>query len=815
MIELLPESFTRLKSLTNLDISKNKLVSLPDEIIQKYLKYRQIRLEELEELLELEDFVFIRGHTKPYAYEVLDDGLGFLTPEDLIEFDLAIDEYINHEYFKCPATAEEIVKGITVLREERENGFLTPEDLIEFDLAIDEYINHEYFKCPATAEEIVKGITVLREERENGLYLSILETFIGVLDQLLKEQQLADSENNDHKDHKRRRDKSKNIIYPQSVLFEAQRPWGRQGEQCGVFVVSLQSLLKDLAPNRLTPTGRPSILSHLIEALPLMPFPFTIELLKDCLRLYLSPYGQVADTERVIFPYCDCFNERTNKPVNHVRCEKPAVVIVKTIYRDDEAMMRDIEEDEYMIQFEAIDNDIQLWLNTDEGKKQLDKEVTKRRAHSLENLRLREEMVVIEGLKLINAQNNLKKLQKRKYQMENSAPFEVHQFLDMDDAIKQIAVEENKIVRCANREDALKQLIVKLKEELKLELKDRRIAAIDDITEKYCALNYQNTVHICRKYAYKHNLRRPWDGLEGSAYNDWLRGYVDNPDNTTDLPLDKQLEIESERENKLDYNWDNTNNMEKFKTELYETPSNPQCKITDIKSISNIARSIINQNDLCIVVDSTWSTPYLLNPLTLGADIVMHSTTKYIGGHSDLLGGVLVVGDTIGGRSILPKLKTCHQIGGGVASPFDSWLALRGLRTLPVRMKQHSDNALIIAKQLNDHKDITKVYYPGLPSHPQHQLASQQMRLYGGMMSFLVNNDRSNGGSVEALNVVKNVKLFKRATSLGGTESLIEHRRTAEGLFAVSPPNLLRISVGLEDPYDLIDDLFEAISISK
>lgn len=174
-----------------------------------------------------------------------------------------------------------------------------------------------------------------------------------------------------------------------------------------------------------------------------------------------------------------------------------------------------------------------------------------------------------------------------------------------------------------------------------------------------------------------------------------------------------------------------------------ETPSNPKCIVTDINELSKLAKNIIKEDQLVVAVDATWSTPYLLQPLQLGADVVMQSSTKYIGGHSDVLGGTLVLGSSIGAKTISPLLMLSHQIGGGVLGPFDSWLSLRGLRTLPVRMKQHCQSALKLAEFLNSHKQVEHVYYPGLPSHPQHILASKMMRygMYGGMLSFLVKGD--------------------------------------------------------------------------
>ncbi|RYH16760.1 PLP-dependent transferase [archaeon] len=242
-----------------------------------------------------------------------------------------------------------------------------------------------------------------------------------------------------------------------------------------------------------------------------------------------------------------------------------------------------------------------------------------------------------------------------------------------------------------------------------------------------------------------------------------------------------------------------------------ETPTNPKCKVVDIAKLSKLVKSTIGEENSFVVVDATWSTPYLVRPLTLGADCVLHSGTKYIGGHSDCMGGVLVLGSSPAVSKVSPMLHTVHHDGGGVLSPFDSWLLLRGLRTLPVRMKAHCTNAMAVAEYLQGHKAIKKVYYPGLLIHPQHKLASEMMgEMYGGMLSFTVKAEDSKLEET-AMKVVKHVKLFKKATSLGGTESLIEHRASVEGKYGATPKNLLRVSVGLEDIGDLIADLDSAL----
>jgi cystathionine gamma-synthase len=230
-----------------------------------------------------------------------------------------------------------------------------------------------------------------------------------------------------------------------------------------------------------------------------------------------------------------------------------------------------------------------------------------------------------------------------------------------------------------------------------------------------------------------------------------------------------------------------------------ETPSNPLLKITDIRALSAFAK----QHNLILACDSTFASPILQNPITLGADIVMHSTTKYIGGHSDVLGGALIPAKK---DEFWERIRNIQQIGGAVPSPFDSFLLVRSIKTLPYRMRGHCSNGMALAKYLNEHPQVEAVYYPGLPSHPQHEIAKAQMSDFGGMMSVLIK-----GGFEQAKIVVNKVKLFAQATSLGGIESLIEHRASVEGPDTKTPGNLLRISVGLEHVDDLIADFNQAL----
>ncbi len=231
-----------------------------------------------------------------------------------------------------------------------------------------------------------------------------------------------------------------------------------------------------------------------------------------------------------------------------------------------------------------------------------------------------------------------------------------------------------------------------------------------------------------------------------------------------------------------------------------ESPSNPQLKISDIKTIAEICKV---RGVLC-AVDNTWPTPVLMRPLELGADVVVHSTSKYFGGHSDLIGGAMVIKKA---GELAQKIKSIQQLVGGVPSPFDCWLTCRGIQTLSLRVKAQSDSAMRIAKALERHPMIESVLYPGLASHPGHEVAKTQMPDgFGGMLSILVKSDLK--GTVR---IGHDLELFTSASSLGGVESLVEHRKSVEGESSTTPDNLLRLSIGLEHPDDLIDDLMRAL----
>ncbi|MGH3854874.1 MAG: cystathionine gamma-synthase [Pseudonocardiaceae bacterium] len=234
-----------------------------------------------------------------------------------------------------------------------------------------------------------------------------------------------------------------------------------------------------------------------------------------------------------------------------------------------------------------------------------------------------------------------------------------------------------------------------------------------------------------------------------------------------------------------------------------ETPTNPLLAIADIAALAGVA----HEAGALLVVDNTFATPYLQTPLGLGADVVLHSTTKYLGGHSDVIGGALLTDDA----ELAEGVAFLQNGAGAVPSPFDAWLTLRGIKTLAVRMERHCDNAERIVAALLAHPAVTGVRYPGLDTHPGHEVAAKQMRRFGGMVSFTVR-----GGAAAALAVCARTRVFTLAESLGGVESLIEHpaqmtHASTAGTQLEVPPDLLRLSVGIEDPEDLIEDLLTAL----
>ncbi len=230
-----------------------------------------------------------------------------------------------------------------------------------------------------------------------------------------------------------------------------------------------------------------------------------------------------------------------------------------------------------------------------------------------------------------------------------------------------------------------------------------------------------------------------------------------------------------------------------------ETPCNPTLRITDIAAVAARAR----RQGALLVCDNTFATPVVQRPLELGADFVMHSSTKYFGGHSDVMGGAVVARER---SALADQVRSYQAVAGAVPSPFDCWLIRRSLATLPLRVRAQGANALEVAEYLRSHPRVERVFYPGLADDPGHAIAARQMHGYGAVVSTCVR-----GGAEEALAVAARTRLFTRATSLGGVESLIEHRASVEGPDTLTPVNLLRLSIGIESAQDLIADLEQAL----
>ncbi len=253
----------------------------------------------------------------------------------------------------------------------------------------------------------------------------------------------------------------------------------------------------------------------------------------------------------------------------------------------------------------------------------------------------------------------------------------------------------------------------------------------------------------------------------------------------------------------LEYSSIDTTDLDVFKSAikkntslvLLESPSNPLLQITDLENTIKLA----HHNGVLVCVDNTFSTPYNTNPIEYGADFVMHSTSKFLGGHSDIIGGAIISAKK---DATFDKIQMIQKKLGSIPSPFDCWLLTRSIRSFPHRMRMHNENAMELAHFLETNKKILKVNYPGLKTHKNHDIAASQMNAFGGMMSLLIDGNLS-----ETLAVVGKTKIIRRATSLGGIESLWEHRRSSENDKSKTPENLIRLSVGLENVNDLIEDL--------
>ena len=362
----LPNSICMLDPELRLEADSNPLLSPPPELltggligVQEYLRVRMVRQRELCDLVTELEFEYVMERTHPVAQDVLEDGLGFLTPHDCAGFDKAVNEFLNGEYYRCPSSANEI------------------------------------------ASRLAK----LREQREEETYLLILKTFFMVIG-------------------KCRLDKS-NAFGP-AVLMMVERPWGRNNEKTDCWALSLHCLLRDNPPNKYQPKGRASVFSMLEKAMPPMPWPFTVELFKDALRLYTTPYGQIADTEPVKFTLCDCIDEE-GEPLNHfLPCEKPAVVLCMSLYTEEEVTRQDTEEADLFDIFWELEMDLCSWLLTPEGSRELALETTRRKSQLMTDMRVREHIQTAEVVKLKEVRKEQKEEMKKVDMYNDREPVYIH-----------------------------------------------------------------------------------------------------------------------------------------------------------------------------------------------------------------------------------------------------------------------------------------------------------------------------------------------------------------------------------------------------
>ncbi len=526
----LPESIPSLDNETLVEADFNPFRSPPQYllsegllVVQHYLFIRKIRMNELLQMLEEEDFSIARDHMTPTACEVIEDGAGFLSPNDLAEFDKAVDEYCNGEYFKCPASAK----------------------------------------------EIVSAVAKLREYRETDLYLTILKTMLSVIAGLVKA-----------------RDKR----WSEAVLMTEERPWGRKGENVKVWVIKLEALLRDKSKNKVLRADRESLISLVSKALPEMPFNFDGKLLKDALQLYHSPYGQISSTERCNFSKCECVDEKKGKPKKHNPCTDMAVVLTKCVYTEEEADRREIEEDNFIHGFEDIENEIKVWLMTEEGKIEMAKELKRRAAAFSDDIDIREEMINRENAIQAKIKSRLNRAEVKKRQFEDGEPFEVHGFKTLDEAMQEYNTESESLNKSLLVLEGLEKQLEELQILQALPPPQQMIRAQEDLIQKYCCENYNAIVVKYRQHASHYgNLNRYWDGEDGKSYLAWYKkfGGVKLSSKKTTPPQDLiklhdqaqaeldakrahlKKEIEDSGKNFIDFNWEGTEDMSKYNAYIY------------------------------------------------------------------------------------------------------------------------------------------------------------------------------------------------------------------------------------------------------
>lgn len=490
-------------------------------VIIAYMRIRYGRLEELEKKLNEEDFVINMDNVQPLATETLEEGTGFLTPQDLDEFDDAINEYVHGELYLCPASGT----------------------------------------------EIVKAVVDLRDFRETELYLHCLTSFYKTLDSA-----------------------SKSEDFGRAVLRETRRPWGRNGELVNCWVVSMHALLRDTPPNKYyQPNGRPAMIHSISDNMPKTSFPFSKELLKDSLRLYLSPYGQIADTENMEYLDCDCIDEKRLKPKSHEPCEKPSVVLVKIIYTEEEASRRDEEEDMFSIKFDELDGEIRLWMNTEEGYLNLKKQRELRRKLIADDLSLREEVYKNELYKERMYQAAVTKIARRMVQFEENLAFDVHHISSPEEGKKMALDADRKLARQVKRVKACAEALETLEEMNGMSKSGLKALLANELVRKYSVNYYNEAIKALRKTAIIKNWRRPWDGEDGK-YFEFMKNRIvltalemadENPDKKVsiadalakeeeDMKRLAELEKAEEEENKAEYDWEDTEDMTKYECALYD-----------------------------------------------------------------------------------------------------------------------------------------------------------------------------------------------------------------------------------------------------
>jgi len=379
-------------------------------------------------------------------------------------------------------------------------GFLTPFDTASFDKAVHEFLNGEYYRCPASASEIANRLVTLRERREEETYLLILKTFFLVIGKCRMD---------------------RNNAYGPAVLMQVQRPWGRGGENTDCWALSLHALLRENPPNKFQPKGRKSVFSILEKEMPPMAFPFTVELLKDALRLYTTPYGQIADTEPVKFTLCDCIDD-DGEPLNHfLPCEKPAVVLCMNLYTEEEVLRQEAEEKDLFEIFWELEMDICAWLLTPEGVRELALETTRRKSQLMTDIRVRDHISGVEIQKLKDAKKEQKEEMKKVDLYNDREPAYMHGIYSDEQRDELIKKHQDLVTLHEARIEAVIKSVEKLNVMAQSTMIEQKRLVAEDVMTKYAKLIYDASLHPLRRYAAQFKVGRPWDGFGGAAFDEW------------------------------------------------------------------------------------------------------------------------------------------------------------------------------------------------------------------------------------------------------------------------------------------------------